>query len=285
MNILPLILGLVLMLSVLTVERLEKFKNQSIIQKEYQHFLKENERQVFNWRQKHLFGESQKSFKQLTFRYIYDKKAREKHSNEANQYRILMIELMKNVYKEAAFYKELERKRSNFLEEMLNEIEKASELAFKDSSKRFIRETKDLARLKLEDPELQQAFYHMLKGTIARDKLEAERVELKEKGEELPSRMKEKAYVSLLTYITIDGNARSTPPTIKIARAPREILIAIFEKEEVVENLMSRREELGANKDSGADELFKSEFVGKVRQGIDEKLLNFELSPNSAFYR
>ena len=60
MNILPLILALVLMISVLTVERLEKFKNQSIIQKEYLVFLKESERQVFNQRERRLYGDSQK---------------------------------------------------------------------------------------------------------------------------------------------------------------------------------------------------------------------------------
>lgn len=169
MNILPLILALVLMLSVLTVERLEKFKNQSIVHREYQIFLKESERVVFNDRERRLFNQSyQRSHRQLTFRYLYDKQAREREPNVAKQYRMLIGELMKILYGQADFFKEFENKRPHFLEEMLTAIEKASETA----PKKLIRRTKDLARLDLDDPELQNAFYHMLKGTISRDQLE-----------------------------------------------------------------------------------------------------------------
>lgn len=271
MNILPLVLALVLMISVMTIERLEKFKNQSVIQREYQVFLKEGERQVFNMRQKRLYGLSQKSLRQLTIRYLFDKKARDKFPNEAKQYRILLIELMKIVYGEAAFFKELERKRPAFLEDMLTAIEEATE----EMPKKMLRQTKDLARLTLEDPELQDAFYHMMKGTIQREKL----IEIKNPT----PRMKEKAYVSLFTYVHNEGTTK--PPTIKIARAPREILKALFVNDEIVDTIILKREELGGkDKDSGADELFKTEFLGKVRPGIDDKLLDFTLSKNSKDY-
>lgn len=268
MNILPLVLALVLMIAVLTVERLEKFKNHSIIQKEYQMFIKESERQVFNRRQKVLYGESQRSLRQLTFRYFYDKKARDNHLNEVKQYRMLAIELMRNVYGEAAFFKELERKRPHFLEELLKAIEDAAE----EVPKGMIKRTVDLARLHLEDPELQEAFYRMLKGTISRDKLK----ELKEKGE-LTSRMKEKAYVSLFTFIHNEG-AKGKVPTIKIGYAPPEILKAVFEKDEHVEAFILKVNELSEKeKESGAEDLLKSAFIGKLRAGIDENLINFKL--------
>lgn len=271
MNILPLILALILMLSILTVERMEKFKNQAVVQKEYQTFLKESERQVFNQREKRLFGESQKSLRQLTFRYVYDKKARDAHVNEAKQYRVLMIELMKILYGEAAFFKELERKNANFLEEMLDAIEKATE----DAPKKLIKQTRDLARLDLGDPALQEAFYHMLKGTISREKLK--------EIEEMTPHMKEKAYVSLFTYI--NNNGVKNVPTIRIALAPPEILKAIFVNDEIVEAILVKRQELGGkDRDSGADEAFKAEFMQKRRPGIDENLLDFKLSNNSSSY-
>ena len=274
MNILPLVLALVLMVSVLTVERLEKFKNHSIVQKEYQVFLKESERQVFNRREKRLFKDYEKSLRQLTFRYFYDKEARDGHLNEAKQYRMLAIELMRTVYGEAAFFKELERKRPDFLEEILKAIENATE----EAPEKLIIETKDLARLNLEDPELQDAFYHMLKGTILRDKL----MNLKEKGELTP-KMKEKAYVSLFTFIHNEG--AKSPPTIKIGSAPPEILKAVFGNDEIVEAILLKRKELGGkDKDSGAEEAFQSEFIGKRRPGIDEHLLDFKLSANSTKY-
>lgn len=275
MNILPLIMALVLIISVLTVERLEKFKNHSAVQNEYQAFIKENERQVFNRRERNLYGDAKhKSFRQLTIRYLYDKKARDKHANEAKQYRVLLAELIKIVYGDAGFYKELIKKNSDFVEDMFKKIEEVAE----NVPHKVILQTKDLARLDLGDPELQEAFYHILKGTILREKL----LEM----ENMTPRMKEKAYVSLLTYVHNHGKEDKPPPAIRIALAPREILKAIFIKDEIVEAIILKREELGGkDRDSGADEMFKSEFINKRRPGLDENLLDFKLSSNSDEYR
>ena len=269
MNILPLIMALVMMLSVLTIEKLEKFKNQSIVQREYQAFLRDNERVFFNDRERKLFGKNEhRSHSQLTFRYLYDKSIRDRDVNEAKQYRMLLSELIKIVYGETAFFKEMENKRPHFIEEMFTAIEKASEAA----PEKLIRRTEDLARLKLDDPELQNAFYLMLKGTIQREKL----IELKEEAKELPPRQKEKGYVSLFTFIHNEGVKKI--PTIEIAHSSREILKAIFVNDEVVEAIIAKRKELsGKDKESGADEAFKIEFMGKRRHGIDEKLLDFSL--------
>lgn len=267
MNILPLVLALVLMLSVLTIEKLEKFKNQTIVQREYQLFLKMSERQVFNKRQKRLYGHSEKSLRQLSFRFLFDKKARDRDANVVKQYRMLIIDLMKIAYGEAAFFKNLEKKRPNFLEELLNAIEKSADV---DEGKN-IRRIQDIARLDLEDPELQEAFYHMLKGTIPREKL----AEMKD----ATPQMKEKTYVSLFTFINNEG-ANGTP-TIVVQRAPREILKAIFLSDEVVEAIIVKRTELSANKDEGSKDAFKNEFSDKRRPGLDDKLLDFSISEGS----
>jgi hypothetical protein len=264
MNILPLILALVLMLSVLTVERLEKFKNQTAVQKEYQNFLKEGERQVFNNREKGLFGISKKSLRQLTFRFFLDKNLRKNDPESARQYRLLTIELMKTVYGEAAFFKNLKNKRDNFLEEMLTAIELAADAA----PEKMIKRIQDIARLDLDDPELQEAFYHMLRGTISRDNLK----EMKS----LTPRMKEKAYVSLFNFINYDG--KKATPQIMLQRAPKEILKAIFASDEIVEAVIVRRNELAANKDSGSQTTFENEFKSKIRPDISDKLLDFSIS-------
>ena len=95
--------------------------------------------------------------------------------------------------------------------------------------------------------------------------------------------MKEKAYVSLFTYINNEGS--KSPPAIRIALAPREILKAVFGNDDIVEEILDKRKELGGkDKDSGAEEAFKSQFMGKRRPGIDEKLLDFKLSNNSSEY-
>lgn len=273
MNILPLVLALVLILTVLTVEQIEKFKNQTIVQKEYQHFLSANEGVVFNKRQKRMFKISEKSLRQLSFRYFIDKEAKEANAGIAAQYRLLMIALMKNIYGKAPFYKKIEESRPNFLEEMLNAIELAASKSPESSFKRI----QDIARLNLEDDSLQEAFYHMLKGTIARDEI------AKFKNE--PQKIKEKGYVSLFTFINNNGAKKKTGqytiPRIVVQRAPREILKTVFENDDVVEEIIVKRDQLSKSKDKGASALFKSEFVNKRRPGIDDLLLDFTISDSA----
>lgn len=270
MNVLPLVFALVMVIAILTVERMEKFKNHSIIQQEYQTFLKEAERIFFNDRQKHLFGESNTNHKYITFRFLYDKKARDKHLNESNQYRLLLMELMKVLYGEAAFFKELEKKRGQFLDELLTAVESAAEGGPK------IRHIRDIARLKLEDAELQEAFYHMLKGTISREQL----LDLQKENPEI----RQKGYPSLFVYINNHG--KKGVPAIDIGKSPRELLKAIFIKDEIVDEILIKRKELsGKKKESGSEEAFKAEFIGKRRPGIDELLLEFKLpSGDSSLY-
>lgn len=267
MNILPLILALVLMLTVLTVEKLEKFKNQAIVQKEYQTFLKMIERQEFNSRQEKLYEIYSENIKQLSFRFFLDEEARKKNPNLVKQYRLLNLTLMNNLYGEASFFKKLKQKRPTFLDELLTAIEEAAEKA----PKQQINDVEDVARLDLKDPDLQKAFYHMLKGTVSRK-------QLKEMGALSPS-MREKAYVSLFNFINYNG--KKGVATIKIQHAPREILKVVFPKDEVVEAIITRRKELANSKDNGAQEAFKNEFLSERRDDIDDLLLDFSLSKGS----
>lgn len=268
MNILPLILALALMLTVLVVEKVEKFKNQAIIQKEYQAFLMTGERQFFNQRQEKLYGVYKKNIKQLSFRFFVDKDSRKKQGeNIIKPYRILTIALMEILYQEADFYKNLKSKRSNFLEELLNAIETAAD----DLPKKLSR-IEDIATLDLKDPELQQAFYHMLKGTVTRKKFLA----MKTETPEMSDKIRGKTYVSLLNFINFNG--AGGVPTIEIQKSPRELLKAIFEKDDVVESVIAKRTELAKAKDNGSSKAFESEFQGKIRTDIPFQILDFKIS-------
>lgn len=268
MNILPLILALVLMLAVLTVEKMEKFKNQTIVQKEYQAFLKLTERQTFNKRQEKLFGKSDKDLKQLSFRFFVNKATRDKDANVTGQYRTLNIELMKFLYKDAKFFTELKLKRENFLEELMDAIEKAAD----NAPEKLVNRINDIARLDLGDPDLQRAFYHMLKGTVTREQF----AEMKNPS----TRIKEKSYVSLFYFLNYNGEKGT--PTIEIQKAPREILNVIFNPDGtnpgIVDEIIAKRQELAKSKDNGASDAFKNEFSEKRRPGIDDKLLNFKIT-------
>lgn len=301
MNILPLVLGLVLVLSVLTIERLEKYKNWTVTQQQYQYFLEKGERATFNQRERALFNDYEKTLRQVTFRYFVDKKAREANADLYNQYRIITIELMKILYGEAAFYKNLERKRSHFLEEMLGAIEEAADALPEESIKRI----EDISKIHLEDPELQEAFYHMLKGTVVREKKQEEEDEDPEKSDEikeskkskkkkkeeetLSARITEKSYYSLFTFINYNGAVHgsvkdpenSSSPKIKIQRAPREVLKAVFVSDEIVDAIIAKRNELAKNKDNGAAEAFKNEFIDKRRPGLNDQIFDFSIKSKS----
>lgn len=291
MNIIPFVLALALMISLMTIERLEKFKNKEIVQIEYKNFLENEERKFFNLRQQRLFGLKKTSHRRLSFRYFIDKDLREKKAAQAQQSRLITIEFLKIVYGHTAFYKELERRRPNFIEEMLDAIEEASDAMPEKSIKRV----EDIPFIQLDDPELQEAFYHMLKGTISRDKLvEAKKMEpekrsarrrnirnRRKKTEEqatdqliLTPQMVEKAYPSLLTYININEKRAA----IEIQKAPRELLKAIFGNDEVVEAIILKRNEYAESKTNGAAESFKNEFKDKRRPGLDESLLDFQIT-------
>lgn len=267
MNIIPLVLALVLMLSVLTIEKLEKFKNQTIVQNQYQLFFQKGEREVFNQRQKKLYHWSETSHRQLTFRYFLDQNARKSNFNAAKQFRFLIIDLMKILYGDASFYKNLEKNRPNFIEEMLDAIQNAAD----EAPQGMIKRVEDIARIHLEDPELQKAFYFMLKGSITRDELY--------KITDISPRIKEKAYVSILTFINYNGKAeKEDSARIIVQLAPREILKAIFQKDEIVESIIVRRNELAANKNSGSQQAFENEFKDKRRPDIEDKLLDFRIT-------
>lgn len=263
MNILPMIFALVLMLSLMTIERLDKIKQIAILQKEYQIYLKEQEGAEMRKRQERLYGLYPVSHKSLSFRYMVNQKLRDQNLDKAKQYRQLIKELMKVLYQDKAFYKNVEKERPQFLEELMEKIEAASN----DVPEKFIRSTEDLSRLQLEDKQLQEVFYHMLKGTVKREEL----VETSSTLLNDPLWM-EKAYPSLLYYVHLNEQP------ISIQRAPREVLKVIFEKDEIVDQVIKRREELSKKKEAGTDALFKEEFLDKRKQGISDQILDFHIS-------
>lgn len=279
MNILPLVLALVLMLSILTVQQVEKYKNQMIVQNEYRESLKTHENTIFNKREKNLFGDYHKSLRQMTFRYIVDKKARDSSASLAAQYRLLNIELIKIVYGNAPFYQALIKKRPHFVEELITAIEQAADAA----PKKTIWRIEDISRLGLGDEELQEAFFHMLKGTESREALKSKPFL------DQPLSIRVKGYPSLFVFINYTGSGDSQKdtklPRIMIQRAPREILQAVFVDDEVVEAVMKRRKELSSDKKelsferkNEAEATFRQEFVDKRRPSLENTILDFSIS-------
>jgi hypothetical protein len=247
MNVLPLVLLLILVLSAFTVRQLENFKNSEILKKEYIDFIRYQEGKDLEERQRRLYksdGFSKK--RKLNFRPFFDKTARSTISpDKMNQLRQVVKELTQVLYAEAEFFKKIREKRPNFVDEILDEIIKISD----EKVKAFEGRIENLATVKLSDPELQEAFYYMLKGSMEnRSTIDIEEYK------SINLKYREKTYPSLLDFLRDQKMPNRSPETIVVYSAPPEIIYAIYGKE-IGTQVISKIEEL---KNSSSNQVEKN---------------------------
>ena len=77
----------------------------------------------------------------------------------------MTVSLIKILYGNAAFFKEAQKKHPHLIDNLLDAIQEASDKMPDNSIKRI----QDIARIQLEDEDLQYVFYRMLKGSIEKD--------------------------------------------------------------------------------------------------------------------
>lgn len=274
MQVLPLVMALAVLLTVLTVGKLELYTHQMILKREYQTFLNEVAGKYLNEHQQKRYDTTPgggRDLRQLTFRPLLDRNFRDRDASATRQFRILQAALLKIVYGEAAFFKEMVRRRPHCVEELLDAIERAADRA----PKGMIQSIGDMAKLELDDRELQQFCYKMLKGTVRRERIQQRREQLAE-GKELTAWCDERAYPSLFTFINYEGSHGKKP--IELQLCPREILKAIFIDDQVVEEVIAMREKLSQEGGDGASFAFREAFLSKRREGIDDQLLSFNIT-------
>lgn len=276
MNVLPFVLALLLTLTVLTTQKLEVFKNQTTVQKNYEVFFKKEAHLVLNRVQhKQMPDEKDRRIDQIDFKVFVDKKEHEIKKDKLQAYRILLIDLMKNLYSSTQFYQEIIQKRPDFLNEIIQEMEQNT---LNDTGAQ-IHCKADLMKIKFGDDQLQYVFYLMLKGTNTRIGIKELKEESQKNHQFLSKRLIEKNYPSLLEYIKYD----KSEPTICLC--PRETLQAIFGSSEIVDQLLVRRFELGhLPKDDSEKQLFAVEFKDKVRPELKEINFNFTLAKGKVDY-
>lgn len=269
MNILPFVFLMILTFSILSIERFQKFSSVRLAQLTYETIFKQKKGRVFNWRQEALYKHSRASFRQLNFRVFLDKELREQTDPKLLKYnRIILLELLKELYQHTSFFKAIKDKRPAFLEELLEDIQNTADQLPKSTIKRI----QDISRLELADKELQTVFYKMLKGTIPKERSEFS----------LPFHCDEpeKCYFSLLDFIHYRKEMK-----IKLRLAPRELLKAIY-PEELVNAILEKRAFLKPKKNPDADKTFESLFKGNQREEIGDELLDFTLtSTNTTPYQ
>lgn len=284
MNILPLIIALLLILSAVTIQKFEEFKNSMIVQEQYSKAIEEQDRKVYNRRQQALIGKNDKvNYRKLSFRPFLEKKMREPDYQEKyQQYRQITVDLIQILYGHTLFYKEAEQQRANLAEELIEAIQESAD----EMPDGEIKRIQDISKIQLKDPLLRDVFYRMLKGTIEKD----EHKELIANNQQTSlSLNKEKIYYSLLTFVNYDGarnqggkvNPNYSHCKIELGLAPKELLLAIFGDPQLVDAMIRRRIELTQKKIAGNSEgsdQFKTEFQGKQKPGIKDDLLDFTIS-------
>jgi hypothetical protein len=296
MNVLPLVFAILIILGFMTHAQMEQFKQYRATLNEYEIYMEKHVHERFNQRQEALYQaggkkkDSEKSTvkmpsnRRLNFRLLIDKKLREKDKDKYEQHLLLAKELIKVLYQDQAFYKEMEQKKPEFIDELFQRMLEAAE-------KNNIKYGDEMDSLNLQDEDLQMVFLKMLEGTqkkaekaapIVKDDAEEE-----EEEEEIDEHdfQSEKAFLSIKNFFHFNH----TQVQIKIYTAPKEILQAIFVEEEIANQIMNKREELFAmikkDETEKAKEILES-FRAKKRADIKDELLDFSVSKtNPTKYR
>lgn len=263
MYILPLIFTLLLMLSLMSGEKLTQLRNQAVVERAYRNQLeKEREWGMAEHARRLLHKQEEEySLAQLSIRPLIRKDV-PGTQEQKQQIRWLLGELMEVLFGHTQFFQELVETRPTFVDELMDQIQAAAWALPKEQE---IREVTEISRLELADPQLQETFYRMLKGTV----------DVPTFRSQSPSDLDHpiewnKTYPSLLSFL--HNRAKLA---ISLHRAPKELLLAIFGKEELVEKLLRKRQELQQSDLPHKGELFRQEFLGMQRPEIAGELLDF----------
>jgi hypothetical protein len=271
MNILTTVFTLLMVMAILTYARLETFLEHAGFQREYRNFITEKERAPYNEAQEKLLKEGKSTTEpkggkhlkyQINFDLLLDKTKRENQQEAYLQTRELLKKLMEFLYGSHRFLQELKEKRPTLIDELLDRI---MQVADKEIYQGKIKRVGDLSTLQLEDPELQDLLYHVLKGS--RDKLKyAEEYREKE------------GYLSLTNFITVEDTNR----LISVYLAPGEILMALYGDTTQVEEVFAIREDLfrereKRSQENGINAILSKKFAdalsGRSFLGSKENLL------------
>lgn len=307
MNVLLFTTSMILLLSALTYARLETYRSFSILQGQFNHYMAVTERGTINSRAEKWYNDSQgsrsgrtpqlqpqgkrQSLSRLSFIVFVDSKKQEAYAQEFPQLLNLAKKLIIYLYKDTAFFQRLEQRRPDFVSALLSSLMIAENLPKAQKLKRAA----DLANLNLQDPDLNDAFYLILQGTLKPSsprgeelfnkgppcQLPAESSQEEEGGIEIGQLEEVKSpqgYYSLLDYITLQDAAK-----VRVYLASRPLLMAIFDDPAVVSSFLETRCHLYRNvmhdalTPEQASQNLRSQFLPQSK-GFDETILDFSVT-------
>ncbi|MEC7839799.1 MAG: hypothetical protein VX777_07150 [Chlamydiota bacterium] len=272
MNILMFVMAMLMMFSVMTYAKLNKYKMNATLNSQFEKYMEFVERKYINERavakyeatyvQKRGGTENNRNYNssKLPMGILLQKNI----PIDSNLYvstRYALKDLMKNLYSNTEFYKTIIEERSDFIDEIINALPYAKDNLPNNLN---VNKAKDLANLQLNDEGLNEVFYKMLKGA--------------EYPYETKEGMQLQGYPSLIKYITTQQGKK-----IRVFLASEVLLRVIFD-ESTTDEIMRTREYFYSQVNNGnldtleATQRFISMFENKVTPNISLDLLDFSIT-------
>lgn len=290
----------------MTYASLESFRNSAGIQSLFIHYMQTTERMPIAAIAEHCYthivvGKKSKkpsseikeiapdksATSRISFNLLINPQARQQYPQAYYETRTLIKQLMHDLYAKQKFFKEAVEKHPNFLDELLDEVQTATEKLPPDAQ---LHSAVELSKLQLSTPFLQYNFYLMLHGlpklealpidptenkiSLESNEDEDDEAEAKNESEEAHANA---GYASLLDYITV----KPTSMKIRVYLASKVALQAIFEDQNVVDQIIETRREIYREVRKGenttiATNQFKSAFAHSGQPYAD--LLDFTVT-------
>lgn len=279
MNVLLFVMSMLMMLVLITYGRLENFRNYAFVQVQFKEYMEKAERAYINEeavkrykntpatkseKTENQSREKNAASSKLSFNLFVDKKERDGNQSQLEIQIAITRNLMQYLYEDQPFYKEMEAKRSNFLNEIIIALIRESETLPQ------LKKTKEIATIDLKDPELNDVFTRMLRGAYEKPG---------PKEVKRPYKLN-KGYYSLLDFITLDKNKLK----LRVFLASKHLLVALYGSPQIVEDVLKTRYDLYRSvKDNVMDATsasteFQQAFGNSQLPYVSPDLLDFGVS-------
>lgn len=278
MNIVLYVFALISAMSILTYARLQTVLTSLGTKEEYTCYIEDSEQTQINSLQTNQYnkhkgtgrkggpGERIDASSYLNLIVLTNRNIREKNPVYFQTAKNLFLRLIEGLYEEQEFYESLKETYQNPAEALLSQILTVTEA-------KPVKNTYDLKGLDLENPDLQELWAKMLEG-----------------GASTASSIKcqigsPNGYRSLLDFV----RAKETIQPLRVSMVPKEMLLAIYQDERIVDNIILKRKEfqnqsgtIGSTEQQVASNAFESLFKSRLPKDMNPDNFNFSISQSSA---
>lgn len=276
MNVLMFVMAMLMLMSLMTYSKFNEFRIQSTMQYQFDNYMQHQERKYFNDRsidkydQTHVRKKNESkengrkrnsSSSKLPIGVLLDRSQQSVGTDKYDMVRLLFKDLIMKTYGNQGFLIEALKERPDSIDEIIARFPEAIENL---PNNQKISKPKDLADIDLDNSQLNETLYKLLKGSQF----------LYEKKKAVV----EEGYPPLTDFITTSKGKK-----VRVFLAPRELLNALFDPNAVDEIVRAREffylevynDRLEANE---ATERFQTMFEGSISSNASSEFLDFTVS-------